>query len=53
MTTKPAVELVQVPAEVFERYRELATAVDEFVHAPDVQAAFSRACVSQRSGAPM
>ena len=49
----PDIELVNVPEKVFERYRDLATAVDEFVHAPDVQAAFRQAGTDLKTGAPM
>ena len=47
------VELVRVPARVLARYRDLAFAVDGFVSAPDVQAAFRRACIDTKTGAPM
>lgn len=47
------IELVQVPARVFERYRALATAVDGFVNTPEVQAAFRRGYTDPKTGAPM
>jgi hypothetical protein len=47
------VKLVQVPSEVFERYRQLATAADAFVHAHEGRPGFLRSYTDPKTGAPI